>query len=222
MFINVNGIELFYEQRGSGRPFILLHGNSEDHSKFGNLIDMLAENYTVYAIDSRGHGQSSKVDTIGYDDMMQDVVAFIEKLHLEKPVLLGSSDGAIIGLLLASAYPDMLSALISCGANTNPSQLKKWFLAVAKFGYFSMKDPKMKMMYTEPNILGEDLAKIKVPTLVLAGSRDIIPERYTKEIAESIAGSECTILKGETHSSYIKHSEKVYEAIQPFLERKVI
>ncbi len=182
---------------------------------------MLAENYTVYAIDSRGHGQSSKVDTIGYDDMMQDVAAFIEKLHLEKPILLGFSDGAIIGLLLASMYPDKLSALISCGANTNPRQLKKWFLAFAKFGYFFTKDPKMKMMYTEPNILREDLAKIKVPTLVLAGSRDMISEKDTKEIAESIADGDCMILKGETHSSYINYSERLYEAIRPFLEKKV-
>lgn len=217
MFISVNGIDLFYKQAGSGAPFILLHGNSENHKKFDGLIDKLAKRYTVYAIDSRGHGQSSKVDKISYKDMMEDVACFIRVLGLKKPILLGSSDGAIIGLLLASENPDILSALISCGANTHPSQLKKWFLLLSKFGYFSTKDPKMKMMYTEPNISKGDLAKIKVPALVIAGSRDILPERYTKVIAESIPNAECMILGRETHSSYIKHSERVYKAIRPFL-----
>ena len=109
---------------------------------------------------------------------MEDVIAFISKLNLEKPILLGFSDGAIIGLLIASEYPDILSGLISCGANTHPDQLKKWFLALAKFGYLTTKDRKMKMMYTEPNITNGELAKIMVPTLVVAGTRDILPVRY--------------------------------------------
>lgn len=222
MIIKVNGIDLFYKKAGNGKPFILLHGNGESHEIFNGLIDKLVEDYTVYAIDSRGHGKSSKVDKIGYGDMMQDVAAFIMESGLEKPVLLGFSDGAILGLLLASQYPNMLSSLISCGANTHPGQLKKWFIALAKFGYFSTKDPKMKMMYTEPNISKDDLAKIRVPALIVAGSRDILPERYTKEIAKSIPNSECLILHGETHSSYIKHSEKIYKVLTPFLSKSPV
>lgn len=217
MFVSVNGVDLFFEKSGAGKPIILLHGNSEDHTKFDSLSEMLAANYTVYALDSRGHGQSSKTDTISYKDLMEDVAAFIKKLEIERPILLGFSDGAIIGLLLSSEYPDILSALISCGANTHPEQLRKWFIVLTKFGYFSTKDPKMRMMFTEPCIPADDLRKIKVPTLVIAGSRDILPERYTREIAKNIPGSECLILPGETHSSYIKHSRRLYAAIGPFL-----
>ena len=220
MIINVNGIDLFYEQTGKGKPFLLLHGNSEDHRIFDGLTDKLAADYTVYAIDSRGHGQSSKVDQIGYNDMMKDVAAFITELKLEKPILLGASDGAIIGLLLAAEYPELLSALISCGANTHPGQLKKWFLALVKFGYLTTRDPKMKMMYTEPDISEDILDKIIIPTLVVAGSRDILPERYTKEISANIPDSECLILHGETHTSYMKHSERIYKVIRQFLDKK--
>ena len=74
------------------------------------------------------------------------------------------------------------------------------------------------MMYTEPDISKDDLAKIRIPTLVVAGSRDILQERYTKEIANSIPDSECEILRGETHSSYIKNSEKMYKVLIPFLK----
>jgi len=220
MIISVNGIDLFYEQTGRGKPFLLLHGNSEDHRIFDGLTEKLTTDYTVYAIDSRGHGQSSKVDQIGYNDMMKDVADFITELKLEKPILLGASDGAIIGLLLAAEYPELLSALISCGANTHPGQLKKWFLALVKFGYLTTRDPKMKMMYTEPDISKDILDKIIIPTLVVAGSRDILPERYTKEISANIPDSECLILHGETHTSYMKHSERIYKVIRQFLDKK--
>lgn len=121
MKINVNGINLYYETCGEGKPLVLLHGNTETHKIFNRAIPLLRERFTVYAIDSRGHGESDKVQTYHYDDMKEDVRCFIEKLHLEKPVLCGASDGAIIGLLLASEYPALLSALIVCGArNTLP------------------------------------------------------------------------------------------------------
>lgn len=217
MLAEVNGISIFYTKTGSGEPFILLHGNGEDHTLFDGLAEKLAAKYTVYALDSRGHGQSGKVENLSYSDMAEDVAAFITELGIEKPILLGFSDGAIIGLMLASKYPDMLSALISCGANTRPEQLVKWTLLIIKLGYFVTRDPKLKMMLTEPDISPDDLSKIEVSTLVIAGSRDIIPERYAREISENINYSQCLILPGENHISYIKDSQRVYNAIAPFL-----
>lgn len=217
MLVHANGIDIYYEKTGEGRPFLLLHGNSEDHTKFNQLALVLSEKYSVYALDTRCHGQSTKTEAIGYHDMMEDVAAFIMALELDRPILLGFSDGAITGLLLAIQHPHMLSGLIACGANTRPSQLKKWFLAVAKLGYLSTKEPKMKMMYTEPDISSEGLSRIQIPVLVLAGSRDIIPTAATEEIASAIPDSELKILKGQTHSSYINHYDRVFNAIHLFL-----
>ena len=59
MFIGVNGIQLFYTKTGNGRPLIMVHGNSEDHTIFDEAIGVLKEHFTCYAIDSRGHGKSS-------------------------------------------------------------------------------------------------------------------------------------------------------------------
>ena len=61
MFIHVNGVRLFYEKQGTGKPLILLHGNEENHRIFDEAIELLKKHYTVYAVDSRGHGQSDKV-----------------------------------------------------------------------------------------------------------------------------------------------------------------
>ena len=101
MKISVNGIALHYEKSGEGRPLILLHGNGETHAIFDKALPLLAARFTVYAIDSRGHGESEGADAYHYADMKEDVRCFIQELKLEKPVLYGFSDGGIIGLLLA-------------------------------------------------------------------------------------------------------------------------
>ena len=54
--LNTGSVTLHYEQSGSGRPLILLHGNGESSAIFDAAIPLLAERFTVYAIDSRGHG----------------------------------------------------------------------------------------------------------------------------------------------------------------------
>jgi len=219
MTINVNGVELFYKTEGQGPPVILLHGNGEDHTIFKVLINKLSAEYTVYAIDSRGHGRSSKVRHLAYIDKMNDVAEFIKELEIKKPILYGFSDGGIIGLLLAINHPGLLDKLIISGANVNPDGLKRFPFFLIKLSYFFTKSSKMKLMLTQPDISKDELGKIITPTLVLAGSRDLIKEEHTLYIAENIPGSELKILKDESHSSYVVNSKKIYEIIIAFLKR---
>lgn len=218
MLIDVNGIQLFYEKSGLGPPVILLHGNGEDHSIFDVLAQQLAQRYTVYAIDSRGHGKSSKVKSLDYHEMMEDIAAMIRQLDIQSPILYGFSDGGILGLLLAIHYPGMLSKLILSGVNTQPDGVKAPYPLLMKIAYFFTRDPKLRLMLTQPHIPADELRKITVPTLLLAGSKDIIKDDHTKSIAQSIPGSVLRILAGEGHGSYVLHSPKLYEIIHPFLE----
>ena len=75
------------------------------------------------------------------------------------------------------------------------------------------KSALFKLMMTEPDITREQLASIKSPTLVLAGSEDVIDETDTRYIAETIPGAALRILPGEDHDSYIVGSTKVAELI---------
>ena len=77
MNIFVNGIKLHYEKTGSGAPLILLHGNGESHEIFDEAIPLLAPHFTVYAVDTRGHGNSAPVPEYHYADMAQDVIALV-------------------------------------------------------------------------------------------------------------------------------------------------
>lgn len=217
MVINVNNVDIYYEVFGEGDPIILIHGNSETHEIFDKLIENLRDKYKVYAIDSRCHGKSEDTKEISYNLMRDDVISFIKKLHIEKPILYGFSDGAIIGLLVAIKESNLLSKLIISGANLNPQSLKKWVLILSKIVYFFKKNKLFKMMIDEPNIQISEINKIQVPTIVLAGEKDVVKYEHTKLIADNIPNSQIEIVKGENHGSYIVHSEKIFEIIKKYL-----
>ena len=217
MNIEVNDIDIYYEVYGEGKPIILLHGNSETHEIFDRLIERLKNNYKVYAIDSRCHGKSEKTEEISYDLMAVDMIEFIKKLKIDKPIVYGFSDGGIIGLLVAIKQPKLLSKLIISGANLNPNGMSKSMLIISKIGYFITRNKLFKMMIKEPNISRKDLEKIEIPTYVLAGEKDVIMEEHTRLIAENIKNSKLEIIPKENHSSYIVHSEKIYDIIKKYI-----
>lgn len=211
--INVNNLNLFYTCTGTGAPLIMLHGNGEDHTIFEEAIELLSEHFTVYAIDTRDHGQSDKVTELHYNDMAEDIRAFIEELELEKPVIYGFSDGGIIGLLLAIKYPNLLSKVIGSGVNVNPDGLVKGWHGIFKMMYFFNRSPKFKLMLTEPDITKEELGSIRIPVYLTGGSKDMIRKEHMQYIADSIPGAEFIMLQGESHGSYIVHSRKIAEYI---------
>ena len=213
MNIEVNDIDIYYEVYGEGKPIILLHGNSETHEIFDRLIERLKNNYKVYAIDSRCHGKSEKTEEISYDLMAVDMIEFIKKLKIDKPIVYGFSDGGIIGLLVAIKQPKLLSKLIISGANLNPNGMSRSMLIISKIGYFITRNKLFKMMIKEPNISRKDLEKIEIPTYVLAGEKDVIMEEHTRLIAENIKNSKLEIIPKENHYSYVVHSEKIYDIV---------
>ena len=191
----------------------MLHGNGEDHTIFDRAVDYLEQAFTVYLVDTRGHGESSPVREYHYQDMVDDLSEFIRKLKLERPAVCGFSDGAIVGLMFASQNPGVLSHLIACGANTSPETLGGFRMALDRMGDPERKDPKVRLMLTEPHITAEDLARIDVPVTVVAGSRDCVKKSDTEFIAGSISGAELVIMKRADHSSYIVHSTRIVDVV---------
>ena len=217
--VAVNGVEIYYEVAGEGSPVILLHGNGGSHKDLYTEIRQLTEaGYRVYAPDSRGQGRSGSAPEYHYADMADDVYALIQEWGLEKPYLYGWSDGGIIGLLLEIRHPGTLGLLAASGANASPDGLADWFLSpisIVSSGGGSLMD----MVANEPDISREELASIKIPVLITAGSDDIIKREHTEMIAESIPNSELVILQGESHGSYIAGSEIMGDLLIDFFNR---
>ncbi|MBQ6163231.1 MAG: alpha/beta hydrolase [Clostridia bacterium] len=213
MDLIVNGVRLYYEKTGAGRPLVMVHCNSMDHKIFRRAVKKLSRRFCVYCPDSRDHGRSEKVKTLHYTDMAEDMYAFITSLGLEKPVFYGFSDGGIIGLLLASAYPELLSALIVSGASLNPDSTKDLPMRFFKLWSHVDRSDKMRIMMREPDITDDILKRIVVPTFVTAGERDVIKLSHTKHIAESIPGAKLKIFQKTGHAGYIVNSDKIADYI---------
>lgn len=217
MNIEVNNVNIYYEVYGSGNPIILVHGNGETHDIFDKLIDKLKNNYKVYAIDSRCHGKSEKAKEITYDIMAQDMIEFIKKLQIIKPIFYGFSDGGIIGLLIAIREQNLLSRLIISGANIKPDGFIKMDILLTKIMYYITRSKLIKMMIHEPNISLQELNNIVIPVNILAGEKDVVKYEHTKLIADNIKNSTLEIISKENHGSYIIHSEKIYDIMIKYL-----
>lgn len=217
MNIHVNQVKLFYSLTGKGKPIFLLHGNGENHHIFDEIALPLSKNFSVYAIDSRNHGQSQHTDNYSYDTMAEDNYQMIKELNLDKVSIVGFSDGAIIGLLIALNHPEVIDKLVLLGANLQPSDFKDEILKNVVDEYKTNPTPLLKLMIEEPSISLEELKKVQSPTLVVGAEHDIFkPETFPK-IANGIANSKLIILEGQTHDSYINHSTLIYPEINAFL-----
>ena len=217
MDIKINSINIHYEVYGEGTPIILLHGNSENHKIFNKLIDKLKDKYKVYALDSRCHGKSENTKEISYDLMSADIIEFIKKLKINKPILYGFSDGGITGLMVAIKEPSILSKLIVSGANINPRGLKTGFIILTRIGYTITRNKIFKMILEEPNIKPEELKRIKIPVILLVGSKDIVKNEHTIFIKDNIENSKLEIITKATHGSYIVNNDKIYYIIKKYI-----
>lgn len=220
MHITVNNVNLFYEVVGTGAPLVMIHGNGESHEIFREAAQLLSSRFTCYLLDSRGHGQSQKVEEFHYADMAEDVYRFIEALELTNVTYYGFSDSGIIGLLLASAHPGLLDRMIISGANTRPDAVSRPPALVFRVLNFLHRNPLFELMLREPHISAEQLHAIEIPTLVLAGSKDLVVESDTRFIAENIPHSTLKILPGEGHASYIVHKTKIAQLILDYCPKE--
>ncbi len=217
MEIKVNGITLYYEIIGKGKPLVFLHGNGEDHHTFDALTESLKSSYTCYLVDSRNHGKSMKDCPLHYEDMAEDIFQFIQNLKIDKPALFGFSDGAIIGMLIASKHPGLFSKLILAGGSLNPQGVKIGFYRHMKRAFEKNHHPMIELMLNEPQITEDELSKIDCPTLVIAGAYDLIKRQHTYQIKRQIKNAKLIIIPGHTHESYIMHTDYLKEIIQSFV-----
>lgn len=204
--VQLQDVRMHYAKCGSGYPLLLVHGNGNSHKDLADLMLRLANHYTVYALDSRSQGESGYTDEISYALMAKDVKQFVEIMGLEKPLVIGHSDGGIIAIQTAIDYPDLLGAFVACGANSSPKGLKSYFTTSVKISYNATHKPLDRIMIEEPDFTAEKLSKITTPAYILAGEFDIVKLSDTKFLADNIPSAKVAVLKWQGHSSYVKQN----------------
>ena len=106
-------ISLYYQEQGEGEALFLLHGNGEDGTYFANQISFFSDRYRVIAVDTRGHGKSPRgTAPFTMEQFAVDLHSLMEKLQIQRGIILGFSDGANIAMKFALKYPDRVKALI--------------------------------------------------------------------------------------------------------------
>lgn len=223
-------IELYYQKKGNGEPFLFLHGNGENSSYFKNQIDYFQSKYHVIALDTRGHGKSPRDDApFTIEQFSCDLYDFMKIHAISNAVILGFSDGANIAMKFAMKHPDMLKALILNGGNLNPKGVKRTTQIPIEIGYkiarkFAAKSADAKrnaemlgLMVNEPHIEICELSLITIPTLVICGTKDMIKESHTKKIAENLPNAKLTIVRGN-HFIANKSPAEFNQAVDSFLE----
>jgi pimeloyl-ACP methyl ester carboxylesterase len=213
-YAEVNGINLYYEMHGTGRPMILLHGGLGSGEMFGPILPALAKDHRVIAVDLQGHGRTVDIDRpIDVALMADDIGALIDHLGLEKPDLVGYSLGGGVAMHTAFKYPEKIGRLVAVSVNIRRDAFPAEMLAqqglvnaaAAEF----MKDTPMYQLYQRVaprpedfgrllDKIGEAMAKdfdfteevraLKVPTLIVAADADMAPPSHYVEVFKLLDG----------------------------------
>jgi pimeloyl-ACP methyl ester carboxylesterase len=203
-YADVNGVNLYYETYGAGRPMVLLHGGLGSGEMFGPILPTLAARHRVIAVDLQGHGRTADIDRpLDVRLMAGDIAALIDHLELAKPDVVGYSLGGGVALRLAIQHPEKVGKLVSASAHLRRDAVYPEMLAqqgqVSAAAAEFMKDTPMYELYQRvaprpedfPRLLDkigaamaedfdftDDVRGLRVPTLVVAADADMAPPSH--------------------------------------------
>jgi len=213
-YAEVNGINLYYETHGAGRPLVLLHGGLGSGEMFGPILPALSERHQVIAPDLQGHGRTADIDRpLDVRLMADDIAALIDHLGLDTPDVAGFSLGGGVALQTAIKYPSRVRRLVAVSANVRrdaiyPEMLAQQGQVDAAAAEF-MKETPMYELYQRvaprpedfPRLLdkaGQAMAKdfdfteevrgLQVPTLIVAADADMAPPSHYVEVFNLLDG----------------------------------
>ena len=239
----VNGLQLYYEIRGSGRPLVLLHGGLMTIGlNFGPLLEPLAASRQVIAVELQGHGHTADTGrAMTIEALAGDVVALLDQLGIAEADLFGFSLGGLVACAVALGAPARVGKLIA--ASTDPYRppgrdsappgedrmptpadfqaMRDAYAAVAPdpahFDEFAEKNS--VMVHQFPGWTHE-LRSLQAPTLLIFGDRDFSPLPDVAEMFELLPDAQLAVLPGTTHIGLTRRPGEVLALITPFLEAR--
>jgi pimeloyl-ACP methyl ester carboxylesterase len=210
-YASVNGLKLYYEISGIGKPLILLHGGVGASEMFGPVMPALAENRQVIAVHLQGHGWTVDIDRpLSFEMMADDIAELIEHLNLERADLLGYSLGGGVALQTILRHPELVRKLVLV---STAFKRKGFFSEVLEgMGQMgpeaakTMKESPLTQLYPEAdwpslftklgNLLRQEydwtkgVAAIKVPVMLMFADADSISTEHAMEFYRLLGGGQ--------------------------------
>jgi pimeloyl-ACP methyl ester carboxylesterase len=213
-YAEVNGLNMYFETHGAGRPLILLHGGLGSGEMFGPILPTLSERHQVITVDLQGHGRTADIDRpLDIRLMADDIAALTGHLGLNEPDVVGYSLGGGVALQTAVKYPAMVRRLVAVSAHIRRDTIYPDMLAqqgqmsAAAAGF--MKDTPMFELYQRvaprpgdfPRLLDkigvamakdfdftEEVRGLQVPALIVAADADMAPPSHYAEVFQLLGG----------------------------------
>ena len=222
----VNGLKLYFEIHGSGKPLVLLHGGgSTIESTFGRILPQLAQTHQVIAVELQAHGHTADIDRpLSFEQDADDVAALLKQLHIEKADIMGFSNGGTTALQIAIRHPTLVNKLVLASAtykrdgmqpgfwegmqhaslDNMPSQLKQAYLKANPDpnGLQAMFNRDVARMLAFKDLSDSDIQAIQAPTLVLNGDVDVVRSEHALALSRTLAHARLAILPSG-HGDYL-------------------
>src|SRR5215207_578598 len=219
-YADVNGLRMYYEVHGEGRPLVLLHGAYQTADTIGPILPGLAETRQVIVPELQAHGRTADIDhPITYEGMADDVAALIGYLGLDCPDVFGFSMGGAAALQLAVRHPEVVRRLVlvsvsfrSDGAQPELNEMLPTITPEAFSGTpieaaykevapnpedFPRLVEKMKRLDTTPFAWpAEDVRGIEAPTMIVVGDADVVRLEHAVEMFRLLGGGAMGDLAG--------------------------
>lgn len=246
-YATVNGVRMYYEVHGDGRPVVLLHGGMNSiHTSFAKQIPEFSRAHRVIAIDQMAHGRTADVPgrSLSYEQMAEDTAALLVQIKSGKADLVGWSDGGQIALRLAFAHPELVRRVVASGVGLGAGvgmrrkmmDTQWWGRFVsggfpagrAEYDRVSPDGPAHWSVYAEKarpmwsaatwGFTEPDLARIAAPVMIVSGDRESV-EGGTR-VFRAIRGARLFVLPGTGHSTFQDRPEWLNPVVLDFLDRE--
>lgn len=221
--VQINNLELYYEEFGAGKPLVLLHGFGGCSQNWLPFTAELSKRHRLLLIDLRGHGHSTNPDnTFTHGDAASDVLRLLDELGVESFSAMGMSTGGMALLHMATLQPERVEAMVLVSATSHfPEQAR----AIMRGASFETMPPDVREMYREcarrgdtqiRQLIGQfnalhinhddmtftaqSLSAIKARTLIVHGDRDrFFPVELAVSMYRAIPGAELWVVPGGDH-----------------------
>ncbi len=240
-YLDVGGRSTWHEVSGAGEPVVLLHGAfAGATSWFAQVPALVAAGFRVHVPERRGHAHTPDVDgPLTYSVMAEDTIAYLETAVRQPAHLVGWSDGAVVGLLVALRRPELVGRLVLIGQYYNssgkaPGGIVDQLLAAgddamkflrAEYDVVSPDGPEhfpvvyaklLQLVNTEPELDLAELSAVAAPTLVLQGDRDEVTVEHSLAVVAAMPDARLAVLPG-THALPVESPDAVNPLLISFL-----
>jgi pimeloyl-ACP methyl ester carboxylesterase len=215
-YADVNGISLYYEVHGSGKPLVLLHGGLGAIEMFGPVLPTLAAGRQVIAVDLQGHGRTADIDRPLRPELMaDDVAALVRHLGIGPADVMGYSLGGGVALHTAIRHPDVVDRLVVISTVLRRDAYYPEILEQQAFvnaaAADAMRETPMYQLYSSvaprpeawPRLLdkigvlmkedfdfGREIGRIEARTLIVAADADLFPPSQAVEHFAHLGGGQ--------------------------------